>query len=412
MGRCITATLFCLVAAASAAAQPPLPPRDSIDGESAEAAAAKTGSKIGPASKVGGSPASEEATDEDASAARIRALIRRLDADQYRVRDDATKALVKAGTPALERLRRALVNAHSPEVRLRLTKIIEEIEIWGGEPSDLKLDEVLDRIPEIAKADWRASGYRDKRLEVLLTRWLSVLGQAADHKAVKLPVTFADVTPGTSETIVRNKLVVLDQDRQRISMADHSIIVSSGAVSFSHIRHCVVIARLGASISSCHDSVVIAGVAVNTSSVQNSVLISGSQLSAVHPRGSIIAAGEKVDSTFPSDTTFVNTVPERDVGRQGFRTLEIPRLILNDPDRRNPLADVVTLTYITSADDGLVLFRLSDGSGEYVARHGQPITHPDGREVAALSGWRLRYVAGRLAMFTKGDETSVLRMGN
>lgn len=409
MGRRITATLIALVAAASAAAQSPVPPREPIGNESVETAASKTAETA-----VGGRAASEEAADDDAAAARIRALIRDLDADTFRVRDDATKALAKAGPPALKLLRPALESTHSPEVRMRLAKIIEEIEIWGGQAGELKLDELIDRIPEIAQADWRAPGYRDQPLETLLTRWLRVLGQAAEKEDLKLPVSFGDVKAGKAETFLRNKLVVLGEGHERIAMADNSMVFSTAAVNLSHARNCVIVAKLGVNLAFCQNSVVIAGVDITAASAQNSVLVSGSQISASHPRGSIVAAGDRVDCSFADATTFVNSVPERDALNRGFRSVRVSRLILTDPHRKNDLADKLTITFISQSDNGLVLFRLADGSGEYVARKGKPITLPAGRPVEALSGWQLQYVARSLAVFAKdnGGETSVLRMGD
>jgi hypothetical protein len=345
-----------------------------------------------------------EAPGQDKSQqASVGRLIADLDSNEFKVRDDATKALIKLGPPALDALRQALENAPSAEVRLRLKKVVEEIEIWGGDNSELQLSELLDRVSIVAKDDWKKPGYRDQRLEVLLARWLRVLGQAAEKPVPAPPLTFAGLTPSTGDRSARNSLIVVG-DADRVSFAQDSIILATGVVDVSSARNCLIVARLGATVSSCHDSVVVAGVSLNASITRNSVLVSGHYLNASITHGAILAAGAPVDCGIPENVTFVNTAPLRDRPERGSRSVRIPRLVLSDPDRKQPLAEALTLTHLGS---GLALFRLPDGTGEYVARTGQAIAQPGGREIETLRGWQLRYVSGRVAVFAKGDETSV-----
>jgi hypothetical protein len=347
----------------------------------------------------------EQESRQKLSAAEVARSIADLDHDDFARRKQATEALVKHGEPGLEALRAALEKTESAEARLRLQKIIEEIEIWGGEPHDLKLAELLDVSHKIVEAKGKDEAGK-ARMAVLLTRWLRVLGEASGKPKLEPPVKFADVQPSTEDTSIRKSLVV-GKNIGRISIARDSIILSDGAVEISSVSNCLIVARMGANISSCDNSVVITGIALEAAIPKNSVLISGIHLNARIAQDSILAAGELTDSGILKNVTFVNVTPQNRGIERDSRYVTIPRLILSDPQRVDPLAGVATITYLSR---DLALFRLADGTGEYVARKDQPIRHPDGRPIDAFAGWKLSYVAGsRIAVFAKDDEFGILR---
>lgn len=338
------------------------------------------------------------------SAGKLQQLIDDLDADEFKVRDDATKALIKAGPPVLQTLRAARKRAPSAEARLRLEKTIEEIELWGGEGGNLRLDELLQRVSKIAGEDWRKASYQDKRLETLLGRWLRVLGQAARKPKLAPPVAFADVAPGGDRRHPRHQLIVLEDGE--ITYVHDSIIIATGVVEVGSAHNSIIIGGLGANVQSARDSVVIAGVSASVSSARESVVIGGRQVEVSISDGSVLACSAAIDCSIDQNTTFVNATNARGRLREGSHTVQIPRLILTDGEAKNPLERQLKLTFLNSE---LVLFRLPDGRGEFVARKNQPITDTRGAELEPLAGWRLRLVTRRNAVFSRGEEVSVLR---
>ncbi|MBW3543658.1 MAG: lactonase family protein [Planctomycetes bacterium] len=94
------------------------------------------------------SQAPDETTQEqDAEqlAARIAALVRELDADEFQTREKAQQALLEIGTPALEAVR-AAAKSPSAEVRFRARDILEKLE---SQASGIQLVESHQR-PELA----------------------------------------------------------------------------------------------------------------------------------------------------------------------------------------------------------------------------------------------------------------------
>ena len=310
---------------------------------------------------------------------RITALIEDLDSDKFSERDSATQALIKIGPPALAPLRAMLPKAESAEAKVRIEKIIEELEVWGGPRSDIRLEEILTRARVAAK-----NGGRDKQLETLLKRLVRVLGSASGNADLKLPVEFDDVKPATDQRTLRGNLLVAD-DLSRTSAHD-SIIIASGFVDISSAQNCIIIAGLAAEVSFCRNCLVISGAAIDVSHLDDSILMSGWHLEVSIGEKSIIASSEPPQTSIFRGSTIINTRPARDRLDDGTRVVRVPRLVLSDPNRQNPLEEVVSLTFSSSSRDGIALFRLADGTGEYVARRDAPIKHPNGREISALQG--------------------------
>jgi hypothetical protein len=83
-------------------------------------------------------------------------LIAELDHRRYAVREKATQELMRIGLPAVPALRRALAAGPSPEVRLRVERVLADIDIGAGASPlrHLRALEALERIgtPEARRA--------------------------------------------------------------------------------------------------------------------------------------------------------------------------------------------------------------------------------------------------------------------
>lgn len=332
--------------------------------------------------------------------------IAELDADEFATRKQATEALIRLGEPALEQLRSALAKAKSAETRQRLQKVIEQIELFGGEPHDLKLTDLLDLTHKIVAA--KGASEADKaQLEAELKRWLRLFGEASGDPKLALPIDFDGVNDAPPVALLRYNLVIA-KEVDHVHSATDSIILSDGSVQVFGAYDSLIIARLGVTINSCRNCVVVTGASLKTRESKKCVLVSRGHVETDTAYASVLAAGESLRSGGVASVTFVNT-PQAEVRTErNSRYVRIPHLIVGQPDRENPLKGALTLTHIGS---DLVLFRLADGTGEYVARKDQPINRPDGRPIESLKGWRLQYVAdSRIATFKKGEQICVLRL--
>src|SRR3990172_4718960 len=79
-----------------------------------------------------GSPQDKGGDDKENLQKRIVQLVKDLDDNDKKVRENATEELIKIGEPALEEVRKALIKPPNNEVRIRATHIVSEIEskIW------------------------------------------------------------------------------------------------------------------------------------------------------------------------------------------------------------------------------------------------------------------------------------------
>src|SRR3989338_3814448 len=72
-------------------------------------------------------------SDDKDQKERIAKLVKELDDNDKKVRENATGELIKIGEPALEEVRKALIKPPNNEVKIRATHIVSEIElnVWA-----------------------------------------------------------------------------------------------------------------------------------------------------------------------------------------------------------------------------------------------------------------------------------------
>src|SRR3972149_2799168 len=71
-------------------------------------------------------------SDDKDQKERIAKLVKDLDDNDQKVRENATEELIKIGEPAFEDVKKALIKPPNNEVRIRATHIVSEIEfkVW------------------------------------------------------------------------------------------------------------------------------------------------------------------------------------------------------------------------------------------------------------------------------------------
>src|SRR3989304_253551 len=74
-------------------------------------------------------------SDDKDQKERIAKLVKELDDNDKKVRENATEELIKIGEPALEEVKKALIKPPNNEVRIRATHIVSEIElkVWASQ---------------------------------------------------------------------------------------------------------------------------------------------------------------------------------------------------------------------------------------------------------------------------------------
>jgi hypothetical protein len=350
--------------------------------------------------------------------ARIASLIADLDADKFATRENASAQLLQIGEPALPALKAAMEHPASPEVRSRAEYLLHEIGIWGGPHHEIRLIDMLEQVKLAARADNPSTACDNGKLESLSKQCVRVLGGAAKRASLDLPVDFKQVQykeynpQGSDRTISeRNALVILKHGQ--IIQVDHCIVLADEAVNVVSASSSIIIARVAVDISSCHNCLVVAGVELNVSSDNESILLSGGDAECDIIRGSICSAEGQLSIGIPQDSTVINSKAELDrlrqiQGRNPNRSIRIPELSLTNPSVKNSLAGRIHVTDVIPLRDGIALIRLNDGSGEYVARYGQPINDPKGKSLPELKGWTLCHTARRSAVFTDGNDFAIV----
>jgi hypothetical protein len=362
---------------------------------------------------IGGSLTAQEQPGEKKPAAadqsRIAGLIKQLDDDKADAREAATAELRKIGEPALATLEKILADPPSIEVKFRAQAAIDGIKLDLVRKQALKIDDILAQAKAAQAKDWDS-----KTLEAQLDGLIRVLAAETGKKDLKLPVTFGEVGKAPMGPFARGTL--LREKRVKTSVLEGSILLADSIAEVSIARNSIIIAPVAAMVSSCENSLVIAGQLVNVSSPRGSVILCNSRVEASYVRESILAGPAGVQVSHAEGSTFVNSaIPMRPggfvPGRAENKSVDVKGIVFGAKAPPSPLEGKLNITLATQQDQALVLFKLADGTGEYVARYEQEIKTPQGQPIEALKGWKLIYAGNRLAVFANGDEIACVRQG-
>ena len=357
---------------------------------------------------VGGSLSAQEPLATAADQQRIAELIKQLDADSADAREAATAELRKIGEPALAALEKALADPPSIEVKFRAQTAIDGIKLDLVRKRALKIDDMLAQAKAAQQEGWDKAA-----LGIQLDGLIRVLAEETGKKELKLPVTFADLGQAPMGPIARSALV--KEKRVKLPIVEKSIVLCDTVAEISSAKDSIIIARVAAFVSQSTNCLVIAGHLAVTSHAQGSIVLCNSRVEASFARQSVLAGPAEVNLSIADGTVLVNSpAPQRRVaaaGRDPNQTVEIKGLTFGEKSPQNPLEDKLTVTMATQNGEALALFKLPDGTGEYVARYDQEIKTPQGEPIDSLKGWKLIYAGNRLAVFANGEEIACVRQG-
>ncbi|HUE69585.1 MAG TPA: hypothetical protein VMP01_01750 [Pirellulaceae bacterium] len=340
---------------------------------------------------------------------RISELIKQLDAEKADQREAATAELRKIGAAALATLEKTLADPPSIEAKFRIQTAIDGIKLDLARRNALKIDDILAQAKAAQKEGW------DKQtLQSQLERLIETLAAETGKKDLKLPVRFADLGQAPMGPFARGTLI--KERRVKTSMVEGSIVLADSIAEVSMLRNSIVIAPVAAIIGSCENSLVVAGQLVNVSSPRGSVILCNSRLEGSFVRDSILAGPEGVQVSHAEGSTFVNSaIPMRPgglpPGRAENKSVEAQGIVFGAKAPQSPLEGKLTITLATQQGEALALFKLPDGTGEFVARYEQEIKTPQGQPIESLQGWKLIYAGNRLAVFANGEEIACVRQG-
>ena len=337
---------------------------------------------------------------------RIGELIGQLDAEKVGDREAATAELRKLGAAALPTLEKTLADPPSIEAKFRIQTAIDGIKLDLARSQALKIDDILAQAKAAQKEGW------DKAtLEAQLEGLVRILSAETGKKDLKVPVTFGDLGQAPMGPFGRSALV--KDKRVKVSSIDKSIVLCESVADISIAKNSIVIAPVAACISHCDNCIIIAGRLAAVSHVQNSVVLCNARLEGSHAQQSILAGPEEVNLSYAQGTVLVNSPPPQRRfpanPREPNASVEVQGITFGEKSPPNPLAGKLTLTLVTQQDQALALFKLPDGSGEYVARYDQEIKTPQGEPIEPLKGWKLIYAGNRLAVFANGEEIACVR---
>lgn len=159
-------------------------------------------------------------------------LIKRLNDEEFQVREQATKALIEKGKPALPALRKALKNESSLEVKARLSAVIREIEI---EPL-MHPDRATEKAPDKFKVKFVTSK-GDVIIEV--TRESAPLGADRFYNLVRIDyftdIAFFRVIPGFVAQFGIHGEPKVSKKWKNAKLKDDKVVESNkrGSISFA-----------------------------------------------------------------------------------------------------------------------------------------------------------------------------------
>ncbi len=354
----------------------------------------------------------------DASADRIAALVNDLDSAKYTAREAASSELLKIGEPALPALKDTLAHTSSFEVKKRCTALIQTITTWGGAPQELRLKSVLDEVRSDIRMSDKLSAIEKGRLEKLLTRFMHVFADAAQQGNRTLPVDFKklhaiDFDPAKAFMIMQETSALVVLKRGTIPIVRNSVVIADEQVEINSAENAIIIARVAAKVLIARNSVIIAGKMLDVTSDDHGVLLSGGDCKVNVCRDSVVGAAGAFVALGVNDATTVNTKLKDNSGlprgfRQPLRSVQIPQVDLGDTGDANVLTSRLHVTGGFPEQNGVALFRLASGKGEYVARYGEPVLDTNGRPINELKGWKLCFANDRMAVFTDGDKQIAL----
>jgi hypothetical protein len=194
------------------------------------------------------------ATDVDAALMnRIDNLLLELDAEEFQMRELASKKLGEIGEPARLRLMELAEKPPSPEVRIRVAALLRQFDLAALRRNAIKLDDFY-TIVQQANAD----KLDHERLDLLLGQLVVVLRDATGNESLKLPVRLADVNLSPIGDRIEDKSLLITR-RGQTSFVRNSIVLADVAFEASSIDNSIIIARAGVNTSSVSNSIIIAG---------------------------------------------------------------------------------------------------------------------------------------------------------
>ena len=140
---------------------------------------------------LSGAAAGTESGDgpQDTAPGEFRRLISQLKSKKPEARKAAERQLLGMGRDILARLSDELDRSHDPEVQVLLRGLIRQLSVERLEP-------ILARVRAIAATDdWKKEGWRDPKLESLLTRFVAKVRKVTGVKHIRLPTVFDEVQP-------------------------------------------------------------------------------------------------------------------------------------------------------------------------------------------------------------------------
>lgn len=340
---------------------------------------------------------------------RAHRMIKRLDGESVTVVRSAFETLQGMGEPVLEELEQALATSENAKMQDRLRQIIEAIKIDSINNHAVHLDMILE---EVRRAN--RDQVNEDKLEALLERLTLAIQAGTEDDSWEMPVHFGDVTQRKTPQNARgrhgnNQLVV--EKKVEMSIVQNSIVLSDSTVQISSARDSIIVARVATRISSARNCIIISGVASETSSLDGCICLAGVSNHVSSATRSVLGSSEPVQiSSGRTGTLLMNQKPDQRAVRRGVQGVVVGGVVLRDKEAKNPLEGIMTVTHVHIGDGGLALFRLKDGTGEYVARTDQEIRHPDGKPVEELADWKLRFTGRNFVVFGDGEKYSHLTL--
>jgi len=298
-------------------------------------------------------------------------------------------------------------------------------------PAQDTLQPILDRIHRhAAQADWKQAGWLDN-----LT---STFAKAAEFPGLKLPVRFADVTPGeiAPDRAQQKSLLVGKNMNLGGATLYNSIVLADGNFVADTAQGCVIVARGVVELQKSEWSVIVAGVHLRiagsdgqvVSSENGSLIATRGRASMQVAYGTVLFAGEGATISSSRNAVFVNAVIVGSSAERSrsvkLKNLPIEDLPVHDMAGRIRMLGIVYPEVIDSEElrpppflpgakpapqlSGIV-FQF-DGR-RYTAEVGQPILDEADNPVAALGDWKVSYADNSLAILSSDEADAVVRVG-
>ena len=300
-------------------------------------------------------------------------------------------------------------------------------------PKPTEFELAIGRIRKVAASDeWKKPEWKDAQLADALDKLVATAKATSGKQALKLPVTFDDVSAGADPRLARVQggLLQVTQGNADVAFANKSIFLVDGSIRIAHAADCIVVARGVVEIAHGNRNVIVAGQHTDISFdgmdgmrgragaggiapplADGSLIVSGGSMHISHAQGTTCSAPKHIDISHAREVAFLASPDFKMSHQQGCTEHKDFVTPFPLPAAGSLPAAVFTVKQIVAPDDRTQQLITVERNGmEYVLRPGAKLTDEKGQALAGWENWNVGFITRQVALFSDGLEDLTVRL--